>query len=54
MSKSHTNKATASASELRLVPGLGLIDLAKPDLPASLVDNSMASWSCSPRGCTRV
>jgi transposase-like protein len=38
MSKSHTNKATASASELRLVPGLGLIDPAKPDLPASLVD----------------
>jgi hypothetical protein len=38
MSKSHTERGTARASELRLVPGLGLVDLARPGLPASLVD----------------
>ena len=38
MSKSHTNKTQTRATDLRLVPGLGLVDLARPGLPASLVD----------------
>lgn len=38
MSKSHMNKPAAWAVDLRLVPGLGLVDLAKPGLPASLVE----------------
>lgn len=36
MSKSHTKKAAARASDLRLVPGLGLVDLARPGLSESL------------------
>jgi transposase-like protein len=36
MSKSHTKKAAAPVPELRIVPGLGLVDLARPGLPASL------------------
>lgn len=35
MSKSHTNKTTAPA-DLRIVPGLGLVDVAKPGLSESL------------------
>lgn len=36
MSKSHTSDAPSRATDLRLVPGLGVVDLAKPGLPASL------------------
>lgn len=36
MSKSHTKKAGSRATDLRLVPGLGLVNLAKPALPESL------------------
>lgn len=36
MSKSHTNNAPSRATDLRLVPGLGIVDLAKPGLPPSL------------------
>ena len=40
MSKSHTNKERTRATDqhLRLVPGLGLVDLARPDLPEPLLD----------------
>jgi transposase-like protein len=37
MSKSHTNQDLSRATDLRLVPGLGVVDLAKPGLPESLV-----------------
>ncbi len=38
MLKSHTKKdQTRASADLRLVPGLGLVDLARPGLPASLV-----------------
>jgi putative transposase len=36
VSKSHTNKAASRATDLRLVPGLGLVDVARPGLPDSL------------------
>jgi transposase-like protein len=36
MSKSHTKKPDRRVSELCLVPGLGLVDLARPGLPAGL------------------
>ncbi len=37
MSKSHTKKDPTRATDLRLVPGLGVVDLARPGLPDALV-----------------
>jgi transposase-like protein len=37
MLKSHTKKDQTRATDLRLVPGLGVVDLARPALPQSLV-----------------